>query len=148
MDETEFKQTYSQLNPNRCCFEKAINSRNTNCSLSLRFNLADREGVACQSASARERCEKLLESVRVKSSFALRTGEQSAPMPHNAEIRIQLGTINALAGLLDNDLQQDVDKLFRQATIKFGALEAFPFEKIIRGVTRYQSRSRKRLKKT
>ncbi len=46
MDEKHYKETYSNINPNRCVFEKSINSRICNCNKSQRFNLADREGVA------------------------------------------------------------------------------------------------------
>ena len=51
MEEKEYKNTYQSINERRCVFEKTINSRRCTCKQSQRFHLADREGIACKSAS-------------------------------------------------------------------------------------------------
>ena len=71
MDESHYRSTYSDINPQRCVFEKAINSRVCNCSMSQRFNLADREGVACQLSSAQKKCEKLNQHLHANARFAI-----------------------------------------------------------------------------
>ena len=72
MDENEFRHTYNSINPQRCVFEKAINSRICNCNKSKRFNLADREGVACTHANSLERCTKFLIQIRTNAKFAIK----------------------------------------------------------------------------
>ena len=69
MDEKEYKSTYNLINPQRCVFEKAINSRICNCSKSQRFNLADREGVACRQSYSLKRCNEFILQLRTKAKF-------------------------------------------------------------------------------
>ena len=90
MDEREYKSTYKSINPTRCVFEKAINSRVCNCSKSVRFNLADREGVSCNLSAAQERCEILLRTLRDNSRFALQLSSPEEPLSHNADIKSKM----------------------------------------------------------
>ena len=60
MQENEYKGAYNSINERRCVFEKAVLSRCCSCVKAQRFNLADREGVACQSQSALVLCQTLL----------------------------------------------------------------------------------------
>lgn len=145
MDEKEYRTTYQDVNPIRCVYEKAINSRTCNCSKSTRFNLADREGVSCNSASAQNLCVELLGALREKARFALQLSQTAEKLPHNAEMKIQNGGVKGVIKLLnDKDVsEQDIALVIGTAVAKYGAISEFPFTEIVRDISAYQSRKRR-----
>lgn len=147
MDEDAYKKTYAVVNPVLCCFEKTILARKFNCRFSHRFNLADREGIACHSKSAQSRCNEVLRQVRNKSRFALQLGNQGEALPHNTEICIQLGTLTTLQDLVDAEPPDDIDGLLAKASADVGGIESYPFEKIIRMIAHNKPRPRRRSRK-
>lgn len=149
MDETEYRQTYREVNTRKCVFEKAINSRRCTCSVSERFNLADREGVACRSAEALARCQALLESLRNNASFALQMTRICGPLPHAREIKVQVGGMLGIQQVLDTEKAgsesvQDIDGLVRQALSRFGDVAALPYDEIVKAIVRFEGRLRRR----
>lgn len=148
MDEKHYKETYSNINPTRCVFEKAINSRVCNCSKSQRFNLADREGVACTSKSYLNRCEKLLAQLHDNARFALQRLDLNQ-LGHAQEIKIQNGGLLGLQREF-NDQQkvEDVQAVITDAVKKYNSIEDFPYSTIVQVISAYQIRpKRTRLKK-
>ena len=146
MDEKEYRSTYQTVNPIRCVFEKAINSRACNCSESTRFNLADREGVSCNSNTAQKRCELLLNALRQNSRFALQLTMTDDKLPHNAEIKIQNGGIMGIAKLVESTTanENDIYTLIDSAIKQFDSIDSFPYQQIIREISAYQSRRRRK----
>jgi len=145
MDEKHYKNTYNDINPNRCVFEKAINSRICNCNKSQRFNLADREGVACTSKSCLARCSQLIEHLRNNARFALQRLNVSE-LGHAQEIKIQNGGLLGIQyQLLDeeNSKVDDIDALIISAEKKFKNLEDFPYSKIMQVISTYRIRSKR-----
>ena len=142
MDEKEYKATYQSINPTRCVFEKAINSRVWNCNRSVRFNLADREGVSCRSQQACARCNRLLISLREKARFALQlTSAENEPLPHNKELKIQNGGLFGIAKLATEEFDcSDIDTLLDAVSAQYGSLDYLPYSKIMRAVVAYQTR--------
>ena len=150
MDENHYRSTYAEINPIQCAFEKAINSRVCNCSKSSRFNLADREGVACESATGHALCQELLALLREKARFALQQTQVGGPLPHNAEIKIQCGGVKGLIELVNglypdqsNAAEDDIHGVIQQALGDFKYLAALPFSDIMQQVTAYQGRKRR-----
>lgn len=150
MDENHYRSTYAEINPIKCAFEKAINSRVCNCSKSSRFNLADREGVACDSNASHAYCQQLLVLLRDKARFVLQQTQVDGPLPHNAEIKIQCGGVKGLIELLKgrhlkqiNAAEDDVYAVIQQALVEFNELNALPFSEIMQQVTAYQGRKRR-----
>ncbi len=149
MDEDQYRSIYRSVNQRKCVFEKAINARRCNCSNSRRFNLADREGVACDSARAYEDCLKLLLQLRQNASFSLRITHIEGQLPHASEIRVQAG---GLSGLQQVVLKQDptapdindVAGLLGAAERQFGPIEDFPYTEIIKTITSFRGRQRRR----
>ncbi len=146
MDEKEYRSTYQSLNPIRCVFEKAINSRVCNCSESTRFNLADREGVSCNSSQAQKRCSDLLQSMRNNSRFVLQITCTDEKLPHNAEIKIQNGGIKGLAKIINSadDTENDIFRLINTAVKRYDSMENLPYQEIVREISSYQSRRRRK----
>jgi len=122
MDEKHYKETYSSINPTRCVFEKAINSRICNCSKSQRFNLADREGVACTSKSYLSRCDNFLSQLHNNARFALQRLELNQ-LGHAQEIKIQNGGLLGLQREFnDNEKVEDIQAVITVAEKKFNCI--------------------------
>jgi hypothetical protein len=148
MEEDEYRSTYQAVNERRCVLEKALNTRKVTCSHSERFYLADREGVGCKSDSAQRRCQNLLTCMRDAARFSLQMTHIGGPLPHNKEIKVQAGGLLGLQALLhpergDSDEVTDVFGLLNEAEIRFGGPVDFPYQEIIKQITRYQNRSRR-----
>ena len=152
MDETEYRQTYRAVNEQRCIFEKAINARRCTCSLSQRFNLADREGVACSSAAGANRCKHLLELLRKNAKFALQMTNVPGPLPHAKEVKVQIGGLLGLQklldpSLLDEALVHDINGLAETALQQYQTLENLPYSEIVKSVVTFEGRPRRQSRK-
>ena len=149
MDEFHYRNTYSDINPQRCVFEKAINSRVCNCSKSQRFNLADREGVACQSADALQRCEKLIEKLHSNARFALQRLDVNR-LGHAQEIKIQNGGLLGIQAQIKEERSEnveDIDAVLITAEKKYKAIEDFPYSTIMQIISAYQIRAKRKTRK-
>ena len=149
MDEQEYRSAYQNVNPIRCVFEKAINSRQCNCSQATRFNLADREGVSCDSQHAQSICSELLSQLRQKGRFALQLALEQEQLPHNAEIKIQNGGVRGILKQIDVPQlnENDIYGVIQAALGEFKTIGEFPFSEIVREVSAYQPRKRRQRNK-
>lgn len=155
MDETEFRNTYNELNPNRCIFEKAITNRRCDCQLKRKFVLATRECVACQSKTGLDRCTRVLNSMRNNARFALKVVTVDGPMPHNKELQVQAGGMLALQTLFSNENEAEAEQkvvinihqTMETAIHTYGSVEDLPYGEIVKGIVKYQSRPKRNKKK-
>ena len=149
MEENEYKSTYSEIANIRCEFEKALTNNKAECSYSRHFWLADREGYACKSKELSGRCRELLEKLRENSRFILKIQKVGNKLPHNMEIRVQVGGLRGIQALFtpgrhDNNIE-DIFALVAQAETAYGSLEKLPYNRIVQSISSYQGRkSRKR----
>ena len=126
MEEDEYKSTYNELASVRCVFEKALTNNHAKCHLSSHFCLADREGYSCKDMESSFLCSELLEKLREKSTFVFKVRSIDGPLPHNMEIRVQVGGLTGLAKLMeiqaDSQLKQpvieDIHGLIKKTTEK------------------------------
>ena len=148
MDEKHYRKIYNSINPQRCVFEKSINSRICNCKQSQRFNLADREGVACTSKASLNRCALLLDHLHNNARFVLQRLEFNE-LGHAQEIKIQNGGLLGLQKELNNEEKvENIDAVIANAENKFNSIEEFPYSKIMQVISAYCIRpKRNRLKK-
>ena len=149
MDESHYRQTYQQINRQRCVFEKTILTRQSACSQSHRFCLADREGVACNHDLAHKRCSALLASLRRNANFALGIPKVDTALPHNKEIRIQHGGLLGIQQTLAKDCSQtlevdDIYSLMTSSIETYESLESLPFDEIVKYIVRYEIKKRRR----
>lgn len=152
MDETEYRQTYRDVNQRKCVFEKAINARRCTCSQAKRFNLADREGVACNSDVANDTCTQLLTLMRQKASFSLQMTNVPGPLPHAKEVKVQIGGMIGIQNMLGQDKQhqdnvEDIYTSISEAVKKFNSLESLPYTEIVKSIVKFQGRQRSTRKK-
>ena len=151
MEENEYRSFYHAINRERCVFEKTILSRRANCHHAHRFNLADREGVACQQQEAASLCQTTLKQMRDKALFALKLTRIDGPLPHAKEIKVQTGGLYGLQQLLgDSDTTQpiaDIIALVQSALDQYGAIDALPYEEIARSIVQFEGRTRSNRRK-
>ena len=152
MDETEYRQTYHEVNERRCVFEKAINARRCTCNLSQRFNLADREGVSCSSESGCIRCKQLLTLLRDNARFALQMTSVPGPLPHAKEVKVQIGGMLGVQKLIhpdmtNDELVHDINGLTEAAIQQYHSLGDLPYSEIVKSVVNYEGRLRRRSQK-
>jgi hypothetical protein len=150
MEEQEYRATYQTLNQRCCVFEKAINSRRCSCAQSARFNLADREGVACESDAGNALCIELLDTMRRNARFSLHITHADGPLPHAKEIRVQIGGLLGLRSSHDPDRVKadsvhNINGLASQALERYRRIEDLPYELIVQTIVSFQGR-RKRMR--
>ena len=148
MEEKEYKETYKNINERRCVFEKTINSRRCSCKQSQRFHLADREGIACKSASGNALCIEFLNRMRSNSRFALHLTHADAPLPHAKEIKVQTGGLLGLQGLIYPDRTADCNienaiGIIDAAIEQYGRLENLPYDIIIQAIVKFEGRRKR-----
>ena len=148
MEESEYKSTYNQIAEIRCEFEKALTNHKAKCPFARHFWLADREGYACKSEEAAEKCREILKNLRENSRFVLKLQETADKLPHNMEIRVQAGGVQGIQALLNTDQGETIENihgLLQQAETQYGCLENMPYNEIVQSVSRFQGRkSRKK----
>ena len=148
MEEQEYKNTYQSVNKRRCVYEKAINSRRAGCARCHRFNLADREGVACKSATGNAICTEFLNTLRSKARFALHLTHADKALPHTKEIRVQTGGLLGLQELLypdraDSTRAENIIGMLDRAIERFERLQNLPYSLIVQGVVRFEGRRKR-----
>lgn len=152
MEENEYKSTYREIARIRCEFEKALTNNKAKCPLASHFWLADREGYACKSAEAANKCRDLLVKLRENSRFIFKMQQTADKLPHNMEIRVQAGGLGGILALFtaqQQDKIENIHALIQQAEAEFGGLEQLPYSRIVQAISSYQGRkSRKRSRET
>ncbi len=150
MEENEYRQTYSDINDIPCAFQKAILTRTCACSRAIRFNLAEREGVACKSPAAKDRCVGFLHYVRENARFTLGLPRITGVLPHAKEMKIQCGGLRGLQHNVDGGemptLVADVYTLLNTAMADNTELADLPYPDIVQGVAAFQNKRRSRRK--
>ncbi len=149
MDEHEYRDTYHSLNEIGCVFEKTLTARQGGCSQSRHFFLAGREGYGCQDAGCQRRCQALLTLLRQRARFALGITQANGPLPHNKEIRVQVGGLRGLYELVY--LQQsaqipDIVQLVDVLSERYPDLEQLPFSRLLPAMTAFTGRQRRQRK--
>lgn len=148
MDEDEYRSTYDAVNQRRCIFEKAINARHVDCGQMKRFYLADREGVSCQSEHGQKRCIALLEQMRSSARFALQMTHIGGPLPHNKEIKVQVGGLLGIQALVQPELAaaakvEDAFVTLNRAEQQYGSVEDIPLTEVMKDIKQFQGRRRR-----
>ena len=148
MEEDEYRSFYHAINQQRCIFEKSILSRRAYCRYAQRFNLADREGVACGQAQAAALCQTTLEHMRNSALFALKLTRLDGPLPHAKEIKVQTGGLYGLQRILGvGDSSQaiaDITALLQAAVEQYGKIQSLPFEEIARSIVQFEGRTHRK----
>jgi len=149
VEEAEYKSVYGELTTIPCVYEKALTNQKARCDLAGHFCLADREGYACQSLAASSQCRHFLKNLREKSIFSLKIPEVDGPLPHNMEIRIQVGGVQGLLHVLGDEVlegltENSVHALINRVLQRYECVEKFPYSEIVRAVSQFKGRQRRK----
>ena len=111
----------------------------------IRFNLADREGVACQSKVAHLQCLDFLEVIRRNAIFALKMTHIDAPLPHGKEIKVQNGSILGLRHIFsdqntDISNKPDIYTLITKARDIYTEFENLPLNELMPFIVNFKAR--------
>ncbi len=147
MDQNAFRQTYQEINPCRCLYEKSLLSNRAGCAKAQRFCIAEREGVECLSTTAQTQCDEFLTQLQHQARFALKVGG-TAQLPHPKALRLQLGGLEGLDAVINPDAAEPrvIDNIFgliSAARSLFGELNAIPFQQIIPYLAAHQEPERR-----
>jgi len=149
VEENEYCSTYHSINQVRCVFEKAMVTRHCQCSRSVYFALAEREGYGCNHRQAQQRCEALQKLLRNNARFTLGITTAEGPLPHNKEIRVQVGGMRGIhklcfPALAEHEVIDDIDATIEAAIARYGSIEALPYDQIIPSVVAFEGRRKRR----
>lgn len=170
MDEDQYRQTYSTMNPTRCYFEKLLLLHYGNCEQANKLFLAEREAFACNDAQAQRQCLQLIEHLRTNARFALQLTQVNAPLPHAKEIKVQVGGLFGLQQLLadknltetgllhDNEAKfgtqaethPPIDNIFaivNNVIQHYNNLDSIPYNEVVKTIINFKIPARKRKKK-
>lgn len=150
MEEDEYKSTYQEITKIRCVFEKALTNNHYKCQFSKHFWLADREGYACNSGEQASKCSYFLEKLRDSSRFVLKVHNVGSQLPHNADIRIQVGGLRGMCLALDRDEKEhqvdDIQSVLEKAVDQYGDLDALPYREIVQSIASFKGRKKSKKK--
>jgi hypothetical protein len=149
MDNELFRRTYRDINERFCPFEKGILTNNCECSRARRFCIAEREGVHCDSDPAQTRCIELLDLMRQKARFALKSTEERTALPHAKAMRVQVGGLRGLHAAVDPGEPvpakiPDIDGIVEAAIARFGDLASIPYPTVMQQIAAFKGRKRLR----
>jgi hypothetical protein len=148
MEEQEYRNTYNAVNERRCIFEKTINSRRSTCARSRRFHLADREGIACNSAAGKALCSELLDRMRSNARFALHQTSATGPLPHAREIKVQTGGMLGLQALVNPERAEQVNVdniigIIERALQAYPGIDRLPYDVIVQSIVKFEGRRKR-----
>ena len=152
MDENEYKATYQEIAENRCVFEKALTNNQCKCRFSQHFWLADREGYACKSREISINCRDILIKLRESARFSLKLPSVGAQLPHNMDLRVQVGGLRGLRAVLGSDEKEalitDIRSLIEQAEQQYENMDVLPYNEIVQSIASFKVQKRSKRKQS
>ena len=167
MNEDEYREIYSQVNSQRCIFEKMTLLRYGKCVHCKKLFLAEREAMACKSKASQKNCLLFLNTVRKNSRFALQLTQANEPLSHAKELKVQVGGVFGLQQCLDDNNTADTEILsddnirfqtsdnapikniqqtIADALKKFSDIKKFPYTEIVKSVINFKGHVRRNRK--
>ena len=149
MDEDAYRQTYEEVNPNYCVFEKGILTSQARCHFCQKMLIAEREAANCSDKAAQNTCAQFLEVLRKQARFSLKLRDTQQSLGHAKAIKVQIGGLRGLYKAIypDQDIPVpilEIADLIELALQKYGTLDALPFNIIIPQISAYEGRKRRR----
>lgn len=145
LNEDAYKAAYGAAVRLACPFEKAILSRCADCDRAHKFNIAEREAVACDAPAGREHCLALYGLLHQNAIFALKLNRPHAPLPHAKELKIQCGGLLGVQRLGDPEAEVagSIHALIAEVQARFGEIQSWPCGEVVKAITAYEARRRR-----
>jgi hypothetical protein len=144
-DENAYRQTYLEVNPLQCVFERAMLRRCVDCQQGIRRNIAEREAVGCRDQAAHDLCEGFKSRLKQAAMFVLRVTHPDDPLPFTKELKLQCGGLAGLKQCVSEPTAgvEDVAALLATALARHGELDALPYAEILPAVRAFEARQRR-----
>lgn len=144
VEEVEYRKTYRQVNESCCAFEKALLMRGKcRCSRAKLLRLGERLAYGCNHHLAQQRCIDLLQRLRGNARFALGMSRIEGPLPHNKEIRVQVGGLLGLQKLCGEPVEEagkvaDADASIECCISRYGGIDELPWNELVQSIGAYE----------
>ena len=145
LNESAYKATYDDKVRLSCPFEKAILSRCAECDQAHKFNIAEREAVACSAAVPRENCLTLHGMLHQNAVFTLKLIHPDQPLPHAKEIKVQCGGLLGVQRLFDQEAStvENVHALVGEIQNRYGTMQEVSFQEVVKEIAAFEGRRRR-----
>jgi hypothetical protein len=168
MNEDEYRNIYNHINHQRCIFEKTTLLSFGDCEHKHKIFLAEREAMSCKSKLGQLNCQLLLNEMRKNARFVLQITNTDQPLPHSKELRVQVGGLYGLQQYLDHNSTTDtqalnddalrfdhssqpiknIHEVISDAKEIFVDIKKFPYDEIVKAITHFNIRKRKKKRPT
>lgn len=150
MDEDSYRDAYERINSAPCVFEKGILSLKCKCAYQHMFRLADRHGVGCTDSLMQKNCKAFLDHLRKQTRFVFKI-KIDGPLPHNKEMKVQVGGMLGVQDLLldssEKHVVENISGLMEQSVELYGSVEQVPYNLLMPSVTGFQTRPKRKRSK-
>ena len=148
IDEDFYRQTYREVNPDHCVFEKSMLTNQCRCSCNQKLLLAEREAASCTDRQAQAHCRKFLDSMQQQARFTLKLRDAGQKLGHVKAVKVQVGGLRGLYMALhpSGDVPvpiPEVAGMLEDALTKWGSFDDLPFSEIIPEIGRWEPRRRR-----
>ena len=146
VDEQQYRQTYQDVNPIPCPFERSILTPHCACEKSQRILIAGRESGSCTAADMQKNCQSYLRYVRSKALFTLKEIRSNEPLPYGKEMKIQCGGLLGLQSIMGRGDEQTIENVYQlmsSALGQYAYFEELPMEPILKAINQFQIRRRR-----
>ncbi len=153
MDENFYRQTYREVNPDHCLFEKGMLTNQCRCSRNQKLLIAEREAAGCTDKEAQAHCRAFLETIRQQARFALKLRDTGQKLGHVKAVKVQIGGLRGLYKALHPSEAipspiPEVAGMLEEALRVWKSFDKLPFTEIIPEIGRWEPRRRRPRKKT
>lgn len=136
----------------RCVLEKALITSTARCRHARSFELGERLGYECGSATCVLQCREWLQHLRSHARFLFRGNHEAGqPLTNHQEIRLQCGGLlglGAIAGESPEKPLADVSSLLNGLAEEYGSIEEIPLQQVVPAIAAFEPRPhRKRSKR-
>ncbi|WP_457676018.1 hypothetical protein [Thiolapillus sp.] len=148
IDEDFYRQTYREVNPDHCLFEKGMLTNQCRCSRNRKLLIAEREAASCTDRAAQERCRDFLEIMQQQARFALKLRDSGQKLGHVKAVKVQIGGLRGLYKVLHPDEEipvpiPEVAGMLEEALQTWGSFDELPFTDIVPEIGRWEPRRRR-----
>lgn len=102
--------------------------------------LAERESYRCRVPTARARCSRFIEAMRMRAAFVLKCPSAQSALPHAVAVRLECGGLRGLAYAVGASGPGDVHALLTAADERWDDLADLPWADIVDRVAAWHGR--------
>lgn len=143
VDETAYRETLQEVNDLPCVFTKALFFGCCECHVAHRIYLAEREIILCNQWVNYQSCKSFWETLKEKCKFIQPVG---VLLTHSKAMRMQCGSIQSLQLEIFPEINQkpNIAHILETALKSYQTIENLPYQTMVRTITHFPFRSRRR----